>query len=101
MIELVVSAHSLPARAKSIRTLTELDVDLCWAEPTLLERVIDNLYSNAVHYGAESGTIWIRSRLAGDKIQIDVANTGAGIPSAEQAMILNLFIREVFNVKAL
>ncbi|EHM40293.1 sensor histidine kinase [Hafnia alvei] len=91
MVGLVVSAHSLPARAKSIRTLTELNVDLCWAEPTLLERVIDNLYSNAVHYGAESGTIWIRSRLAGDKIQVDVANTGAGIPSAEQAMIFEPF----------
>jgi len=23
--------------------------------------VLDNLYSNAVHYGAESGNIWVRS----------------------------------------
>ncbi len=93
LVDMVVASHSLPARAKSIRTECHLDEGHCWAEPTLLMRVIDNLYSNAVHYGAESGTIWITSRRAGQKVQIDVANTGTPIPDSEKTMIFEPFFQ--------
>ncbi|BFI65604.1 two-component system sensor kinase [Yersinia pseudotuberculosis] len=93
MVGNVISAHSLPARAKMIRTKTELDASICWAEPTLLMRVLDNLYSNAVHYGEESGTIWICSRQVNDRVQIDVANTGAPIPTSEEIMIFEPFFQ--------
>lgn len=91
VVDIVVSSHSLPARTKAIHTETQLDVTRCWAETTLLMRVIDNLYSNAVHYGKESGNIWIRSRQHGHRVQIDVANDGAAIPEAEQGMIFEPF----------
>ncbi|WP_025152091.1 sensor histidine kinase [Morganella morganii] len=87
----VVSAHSLPARSKEITTEVGLDETSVWAEPVLLTRVLDNLYSNAVHYGAESGKIRITSRKAGQHIQIDVANTGTPIPEEEQEMIFEPF----------
>lgn len=93
MVEDVISAHSLPARAKMIRTETELKADICWADPTLLMRVLDNLYSNAVHYGEESGTIWIRSRQVNNRVQIDIANTGASIPVSEETMIFEPFFQ--------
>lgn len=56
--------------------------------------VLDNLYSNAVHYGAESGNIWIRSSLHGSTVYIDVMNTGTPIPEAEQTMIFEPFFGE-------
>jgi two-component system sensor histidine kinase GlrK len=56
-------------------------------------RVLDNLYSNAVHYGKESGNIWIRSRQVGQRVQIDVANSGTPIPEAEQTMIFEPFFQ--------
>ena len=93
MVDLVVAAHSLPARAKMISTEIALEAEICWAEPTLLMRVLDNLYSNAVHYGKESGNIWIRSRQVGQRVQIDVANTGTPIPEAERAMIFEPFFQ--------
>jgi len=93
MVDLVVAAHSLPARAKMISTEIVLEAEICWAEPTLLMRVLDNLYSNAVHYGKESGNIWIRSRQVGQRVQIDVANTGTPIPEAERAMIFEPFFQ--------
>ncbi len=34
----------------------------------LLMSVLDNLYSNAVHYGAESGNICIRGRLRAHRL---------------------------------
>ncbi|STC81860.1 sensor-like histidine kinase YfhK [Escherichia coli] len=65
LVETVVSAHSLPARAKMMHTDVDLKATACLAEPMLLMSVLDNLYSNAVHYGAESGNICLRSSLHG------------------------------------
>ena len=48
---------------------------------------LDNLYSNAVHYGTESGNIYLRSRREGSRVSIDVINTGTPIPDAEKLMI--------------
>lgn len=93
LVESVVSAHSLPARAKMIHTDVALAVNACLAEPMLLMSVLDNLYSNAVHYGAESGNIWIRSSLHGSMVYIDVINTGTPIPEAEQTMIFEPFFQ--------
>ncbi|WP_312073015.1 HAMP domain-containing sensor histidine kinase [Atlantibacter sp.] len=93
LIEMVVSAHSLPARSKMMRTELALEAAACQAEPMLLMSVIDNLYSNAVHYGSESGNIYIRSRQVGNHVRIDVANSGTPIPQAEQAMIFEPFFQ--------
>ncbi|MCL7707430.1 sensor histidine kinase, partial [Enterobacter kobei] len=63
----------------------------CLAEPMLLISVLDNLYSNAVHYGRESGTIYLRSRRLASTLCIEVANTGTPIPEAERQMIFEPF----------
>lgn len=91
LVEDIVMAHNLPARAKNIKTEIRLRIDNCLAEPTLLGRVIDNIYSNAVHYGSESGNIWISSRRLDNKLVIEVANTGTPIPELEQSMIFEPF----------
>lgn len=93
LIDSLVASHSLTARAKMMQTTIDLQADSCRAEPTLLLRAIDNLYSNAVHYGAESGHIWIRSRTQGARVTIEVANTGTPIPPAERAMIFEPFFQ--------
>ncbi len=88
-----ISANSLPARAKMMHTRTELLEVRCVAEPGLLMSVLDNLYSNAVHYGAQSGNILIRSTQEGEQLYIDVANTGQPIPDAEKTMIFEPFFQ--------
>ena len=91
LVENVVSAHSLPARAKMMHTELLLSERFCEAEPALLVSVLDNLYSNAVHYGAESGNIRIHSYRHGEQVRIDVINDGEPIPSAERNMIFEPF----------
>ncbi|WP_312110187.1 sensor histidine kinase, partial [Pantoea septica] len=93
LVDMVVSAHALPARAKLMHVHCDLQVKSCLAEPVLLMRVIDNLYSNAVNYGGESGSIWLRSRLHGDKVWIEVANSGTPIPAKEREMIFEPFFQ--------
>ncbi len=89
----VATAHSLTARSKAIHTEIKTDAPQCWAESVLLVRVLDNLYSNAVHYGAESGNIWLHSWQNGSRTVIDVANSGTPIPAAEQVMIFEPFFQ--------
>jgi len=93
LVETLVASHNLTARAKMMQTEIDLQLATCRAEPTLLLRAIDNLYSNAVHYGAESGRIWVRSRQQGGRAIIEVANTGTPIPAAERAMIFEPFFQ--------
>ena len=93
IVHSVIEAHALPARSKLMQIEVDLQVTSCRAEPMLLTRVIDNLYSNAVYYGSESGTIWLRSQKQGDRVWIDIANTGTPIPAAEQAMIFEPFFQ--------
>ena len=83
LVDMVISAHSLPARAKMMHTRGS-QCAIPAAEPMLLMSVLDNLYSNAVHYGTESGTIYIRSNNNGSRVFIDVANTGSPIPDDEK-----------------
>ncbi len=91
LVDMVVSAHSLPARAKMMHTDVDTEAERCIAEPMLLMSVLDNLYSNAVHYGAESGNICIRSRSQGSTVYIDVVNSGEPIPQTEREMIFEPF----------
>ncbi len=99
IIEMVVAAYSLPERAKMIGTEIALEAEICWAEPRLLMRVLDNLYSNAVYYGEGSGNIWFRSRQVVQPVQIDIANTGIAILEAERNMIFKPFFRVATNEK--
>jgi two-component system sensor histidine kinase GlrK len=67
-----------------MHTAIQLAERTCLAEPALLMSVMDNLYSNAVHYGAESGNIRIHSYRHGEQVRIDVINSGEPIPQAEK-----------------
>ncbi|BDH44908.1 two-component sensor histidine kinase [Salmonella enterica subsp. enterica serovar Choleraesuis] len=91
VIDAIQLAHQLPARAKNMRTEMSLKESFCQADPELLRTALDNLYSNAVYYGEESGTIYLCSQREGNWVYIDVANTGQPIPEAERAMIFEPF----------
>ena len=66
----------------------------CWAftDPVLFERIITNLVSNAIRYTA-SGSILIACRKRGDKVRIEVRDSGVGIPKESQEIIFQEFIQ--------
>ncbi|MDV7339367.1 ATP-binding protein [Terasakiella sp. A23] len=49
------------------------------SDPVLLERVLSNLISNAVRYTSEGG-ILLGARRRGNHVQVQVTDTGVGIP---------------------
>ncbi len=48
-----------------------------------LRRVLTNVVSNAVRYNRPGGTVEVRTRARGDRVAIEVVDTGRGIAAAE------------------
>ena len=60
------------------------------SDPRLLEQMIRNLLSNAVKYTSK-GKILLGCRRRGDKLRIEVWDTGIGIPEEQLAAIFEEF----------
>ena len=58
-----------------------------------LQQVLLNLVDNAVKYGGEGTTVLVSTARAGDRVLIDVADDGPGIPPAERQRIFEKFYR--------
>jgi signal transduction histidine kinase len=58
----------------------------------LLERIVFNLVSNAVRYTSAGGIV-VGARRRGDRLRIEVWDTGAGIPQDQHQLIFSEFYR--------
>jgi CheY-like chemotaxis protein len=58
----------------------------------LLRRILQNLIGNALKY-TPAGSVHIESRLVGDRVRIEVSDTGPGIPVSKHSVIFKEFQR--------
>jgi two-component system sensor histidine kinase VicK len=63
------------------------------ADPTLARMIIQNLLTNAIKYTPEEGTITCTLGVEGSDLALSVADTGYGIPLAEQPKIFTKLYR--------
>jgi two-component system CheB/CheR fusion protein len=63
---------------------------IVWSDPRLLEQMIRNLLSNAVKH-TERGKVLLGCRRRGEKLRIEVWDTGTGIPEAQLQAIFAEF----------
>lgn len=68
----------------------EETVDVLWDTDQIKAAVI-NLIDNAVKYTEAPGYIWVRLKVLGDKVQIEVEDTGIGIRREDRSLIFDLF----------
>jgi two-component system, NtrC family, sensor histidine kinase KinB len=77
----------------------ELATDLAPELPTInvdvasLERVMDNLVSNALRHTPAGGCIRIGARVHRGELEISVSDTGDGIPVTEQGRVFEPFVQ--------
>ncbi|MDC4226375.1 MAG: PAS domain S-box protein [Candidatus Manganitrophus sp.] len=69
--------NELKYKAEVIKELGEIPEILCY--PQQINQVFMNLLVNAAHAIRERGKIWIRSRVEGDWIVVEIEDTGCGI----------------------
>ena len=62
------------------------------SDPILLERILNNLISNAIHY-TPAGGIVVGCRGRGPEVRIEVWDTGIGIREDDKPSILDEFVR--------
>jgi len=63
------------------------------ADRSQMERVFTNLLGNALKFTPENGKISVNARLVNNLIQVDVSDTGFGIPEEDRENIFEEFYR--------
>ncbi|MGL5707110.1 MAG: sensor histidine kinase, partial [Aeromonas sp.] len=91
MLSELAIEYRLALESKQIRVHLPTGPVTLWAEPYRLRLILDNLFSNAVSYGASGGNIWIRAGQDEQISWLEVANEGPEIPAADQQRIFEPF----------
>ena len=63
---------------------------IVFADPLLVERIVRNLVANAIRY-TEDGTVLVGCRQRGDRVQLQVWDTGCGIAPDQQLRVFDEF----------
>jgi signal transduction histidine kinase len=91
--ECVESVGAL-ARTRGIELRAEPgNVPSIRADRERLTQLVSNLISNAIKFTPAGGTVTARTFADGDKVAIQVEDTGIGIPSGEQDRLFQRFFR--------
>ncbi|MTV81734.1 HAMP domain-containing sensor histidine kinase [Secundilactobacillus folii] len=62
-------------------------------DPDLIHQVLTILLDNAIKYTPEHGTVSVKATKVRDNLQLEVADTGAGVPDDEKGKIFDRFYR--------
>lgn len=102
LIEDVISEQSDRTVQKKIDVKTFFDESLpnISSDANLLRMIVTNLFSNAVKYTPESGTIHIGFGRKDDNIILSVADNGMGIPLQDQERIFSKLFRATNAVRS-
>ena len=76
-----------------IKTFFDKKIDTVITDPNLIRMIVTNLYSNAVKYTREQGTVHIGFGQKNDDLIITIADNGMGIPAEDQAEIFSKLFR--------
>jgi two-component system sensor histidine kinase GlrK len=91
VVKQVLENQQLTLLSQRVRLdVTIEDVTLV-ADRGKVRLILDNLLSNAIKYSPKGGTIYMRARPEGDRLVLDVADSGPGIPHEERANIFEAF----------
>jgi signal transduction histidine kinase len=95
LVDEAVDAMRPEARANGIEIRTELAAgDLtARADPERIQRVLFNLIRNAIHHTPDDGSVTVRAEATRDGVEVEVADTGDGIPASERDRVFEPFHR--------
>jgi heavy metal sensor kinase len=94
LMEELVEGFQIPAEASNVTlTHTTKEKVMCAVDRTQIERVITNLFSNAIKYTPPGGWVKACAEMAGSNVRLIVEDSGVGIPSDHVPHIFDRFYR--------
>lgn len=69
------------------------DPVVAMADPDALRQVLVNLVDNAIRYSPDGGTITVRATALQDEVELQVSDTGMGIPFVHRDRVFDKFVR--------
>jgi signal transduction histidine kinase len=95
IVDETVEAMRADADAAVVRVATELPSATTWARtnPEQLQRVLFNLLQNAIRHTPPDGSVVVRAEPRERDVEIEVADSGAGIPADERERVFEPFVQ--------
>lgn len=89
----LIAKFKVIAQKKEITLQIENPSENCmvFADVSLVERALQNLIENAIKYTNPHGLVTLTLNKLGDNIEINITDTGTGIPVNEQAFIFDRY----------
>lgn len=91
MLERLWHDHCPAAEAAGVSLSVVLTHSWACSDPSLIERIVQNLVSNAIRYTPAGGKVLVGCRRRGDRLALQVWDTGIGIPADKQTEIFEEF----------
>jgi signal transduction histidine kinase len=90
-----VDAMRADAEAGSVRVRAELtpDLEAARANPEQIQRVLFNLIQNAIRHTPADGSVTVRASAVADAVEVEVLDTGDGIPQGERERVFQAFVQ--------
>jgi len=93
-VDRLLERFKVQAELKKIHLSNEThESDALHADPPKLNQILSNLLDNAIKYTPPGGKIWIRARSLDRAFQMEVTDTGPGIPPEERSRVFERFYR--------
>jgi signal transduction histidine kinase len=95
LIKIVIDLLSVQLKDKDITTSIDIkpEASTAIADRSQLERVFINILGNAIKFTPAKGKISVSVKKSQDMVQVDISDTGCGIPAGEQEKIFDEFYR--------
>ncbi|MGD9943063.1 MAG: ATP-binding protein, partial [Burkholderiaceae bacterium] len=90
LLRVIEVNHAPEAERKRLRLAVVASPAVVRTDPALLERVMNNLVSNAIRY-TERGTVLVGVRRRRDCVELQVRDTGIGIDAGQQQHVFDEF----------
>jgi signal transduction histidine kinase len=89
----VFDALGVRARARNIRLTSSAEALSVHADADLLRRVLENLLENALRHAPEDSVVTVRGARRDGAVELEVADTGPGVPAGLRETIFDRFVR--------
>jgi signal transduction histidine kinase len=95
LLEEAVDAMRPAAEAGAVSVRARLDTALgaARANPEQLQRVLFNLIQNAIRHTPPDGSVTVSAETVGGAIEVEVADTGQGVPADQRERVFDPFYR--------